>query len=167
MNELSVLLRVLSGRRRTRCRRVSTRCPQCAPNSTARLSTSPTRAAAAKALCTRSKTCARNSRLPTGALLQYYILHVNSTRLHVYTIRYGTRVRVRSESAALRQEVRDTVAEMADYKQQVQSYALEVKRIQDSLAAKEGERSNLLEQYRLLSLEADRFQSQSHQAIAQ
>ena len=53
---------------------------------------------------------------------------------------------------------------MADYKQQVQSYALEVKRIQDSLAGKEGERTNLLEQYRLLSLEADRFQSQSHQA---
>lgn len=82
-------------------------------------------------------------------------------------VRYSCSVRVRSESAALRQEVRDTVAEMADYKQQVQSYALEVKRIQDSLAAKEGERSNLLEQYRLLSLEADRFQSQSHQAIAQ
>ena len=48
----------------------------------------------------------------------------------------------------LNQELQDTVEEREQLKQQVQDYIIEVKRIEELLAAKEQERSDLLEQYR-------------------
>ncbi len=49
---------------------------------------------------------------------------------------------------AVNQDLADAIAEREQLNEQVQDYIVEVKRIEEMLAAKERERSNLLEQYR-------------------
>ncbi|XP_064637968.1 testis-specific gene 10 protein-like isoform X2 [Lineus longissimus] len=67
------------------------------------------------------------------------------------------------ENQALNCDLDDVVNEREDFKVQVQDYVNEVKRVEDLLSEKEQERTDLLDQYRALSLEADKYQTQTHQ----
>ncbi|XP_059152466.1 centrosomal protein of 135 kDa-like isoform X1 [Physella acuta] len=67
------------------------------------------------------------------------------------------------ENQKLNQELEDAIEEKDALKTQVQQYILEVRRIEDTLSAKEQERGDLLEQYRKLSAEAEQYQTASHQ----
>ncbi|VDI30045.1 fused, partial [Mytilus galloprovincialis] len=63
----------------------------------------------------------------------------------------------------LNQELQDALDDREQLKSQVQDYMTEVKRTEDLLNRKESERSDLLEQYRALSVEAEQYQTSSHQ----
>ncbi|GFS12272.1 centrosomal protein of 135 kDa-like [Elysia marginata] len=67
------------------------------------------------------------------------------------------------ENQKLNQELEEAVEEKECLKAQVQQYILEVRRIEDVLSAKEQERTDLLDQYRKLSAEAEQYQTTSHQ----
>ncbi|CAH1777332.1 unnamed protein product [Owenia fusiformis] len=67
------------------------------------------------------------------------------------------------ENQNLNADLDDVINEREELKAQVQDYMIEVKRVEELLAAKEQERSDLLEQYRLLTSEAETYQTQSHQ----
>ncbi|XP_076070631.1 centrosomal protein of 135 kDa-like isoform X3 [Mytilus galloprovincialis] len=67
------------------------------------------------------------------------------------------------ENQKLNQELQDALDDREQLKSQVQDYMTEVKRTEDLLNRKESERSDLLEQYRALSVEAEQYQTSSHQ----
>lgn len=67
------------------------------------------------------------------------------------------------ENQKLNQELQDALDDREQLKSQVQDYMTEVKRTEDLLSRKESERSDLLEQYRALSVEAEQYQTSSHQ----
>ncbi|KAL4230126.1 hypothetical protein ACF0H5_010511 [Mactra antiquata] len=67
------------------------------------------------------------------------------------------------ENQKINQELQEALEDKEGLKQQVQEYILEVRRIEDVLAAKEKERSDLLDQYRALSSEAEQYQTATHQ----
>ncbi|XP_076445989.1 centrosomal protein of 135 kDa-like isoform X2 [Babylonia areolata] len=67
------------------------------------------------------------------------------------------------ENQKLNGDLQEALAEREALKTQVQQYILEVRRVEDTLATKEQERSDLLEQYRKLSMEAEQYQTLSHQ----
>ncbi|XP_052078400.1 testis-specific gene 10 protein-like isoform X3 [Mytilus californianus] len=67
------------------------------------------------------------------------------------------------ENQKLNQELQDALDDREQLKSQVQDYMTEVKRTEDLLSRKESERSDLLEQYRALSMEAEQYQTSSHQ----
>ncbi|KAK2148603.1 hypothetical protein LSH36_489g00052 [Paralvinella palmiformis] len=63
----------------------------------------------------------------------------------------------------LNQELTDAMEEKETFRAQVQDYIVEVKRVEELLSAKEQERTDLLDQYRSLTLEAERYETQTHQ----
>ncbi|XP_052276552.1 centrosomal protein of 135 kDa-like isoform X1 [Dreissena polymorpha] len=67
------------------------------------------------------------------------------------------------ENQKLNQELQEALEDKEGLKQQVQEYILEVRRIEDVLSGKEKERSDLLDQYRALSSEAEQYQTATHQ----
>ncbi|WAQ97982.1 CP135-like protein [Mya arenaria] len=67
------------------------------------------------------------------------------------------------ENQKLNQELQEALEDKEGLKQQVQEYILEVRRFEDTLASKEKERSDLLDQYRALSSEAEQYQTATHQ----
>ncbi|XP_060554868.1 centrosomal protein of 135 kDa-like isoform X3 [Ruditapes philippinarum] len=67
------------------------------------------------------------------------------------------------ENQKINQELQEALEDKEGLKQQVQQYILEVRSIEDVLASKEKERSDLLDQYRALSSEAEQYQTATHQ----
>lgn len=68
-----------------------------------------------------------------------------------------------SENQNLNHDLQEALEEKEILKKQVQSYILEIQRVEDLLAAKEQERTDLLDQYRTLSAEAEHYQNSNHQ----
>ncbi|GAB1601649.1 centrosomal protein of 135 kDa-like [Argonauta hians] len=68
-----------------------------------------------------------------------------------------------SENQIVNKDLRDCLEEKDSLKKQIQNYMLEVQRVGDLLSSKEQERTDLLDQYRTLSAEAEQYQSTNHQ----
>lgn len=66
------------------------------------------------------------------------------------------------ENQSLNQDLEETLQEKERLKEQAQEYLMEVKRCEELLSSKERERTEILEQYRALSQETERFETQFH-----
>ncbi|PAA88260.1 hypothetical protein BOX15_Mlig021784g1 [Macrostomum lignano] len=67
------------------------------------------------------------------------------------------------DNSSLQAELQETVQEREQFKHKAQDYVAEVRRVEELLSQKERERSDLLEQYRLLTAESDKYQAEAHQ----
>ena len=67
------------------------------------------------------------------------------------------------ENQSINQDLQFAIDEKEHLKEQVQDYILKVNNAEEILRAKDQERSDLLEQYRTLSQEAERYETHNHQ----
>lgn len=66
------------------------------------------------------------------------------------------------ENQSVNQDLEEALQERERVKEQAQEYIMEVKRCEELLSSKERERGDILDQYRSLSQEAERFETQTH-----